>query len=254
MTSSSRASISGNLTGGNTARELLENCANNLAEASRLLLNEEMSGGRSASVPCLPIPITPRPNTAGTHSPGNSNSARIEHQKLFNYQPAKTSTKPDPKKGGVNRNRRAKKARVDSGGQCSSGVWLHKFVCLETTDHDTTPSVKQKIDLQMKGLGEKELVIDKKAKGQEIMNKFYEAFPPLESSGGVELLRTSTRSGRGLDVIPIPKGGFTVDYLRSVLGQARCYLRPIQKDLQDSCAPECDGIDELVSELFIRVY
>ena len=78
-------------------------------------------------------------------------------------------------------NRRAKRARVDSGGQCSSGVWVHKFVCLETTDHDTTPSVKQKIDLQMKGLGEKELVIDKKAKGQEIMNKFYEAFPPLES-------------------------------------------------------------------------
>ena len=80
----------------------------------------------------------------------------------------------------------------------------------------------------MKGLGKKELVIDKKAKGQEIMNKFYEAFPPLESSGGVELLRTSTRSGRGLDVIPIPKRGFTVNYLRSVLGQARCYLRPIQ--------------------------
>jgi hypothetical protein len=38
----SRASISGN-----TARELLENCASNLAEASRLLLNEEnaQSGG-----------------------------------------------------------------------------------------------------------------------------------------------------------------------------------------------------------------
>jgi hypothetical protein len=91
---SSRASISGN-----TAKERLENCASNLAEASRLLLNEgnAQSGGRSTSVPSLLIPITPRPNTAGTHSPGNSNSARIEHQKLFNYQPAKTSTKPDPK-------------------------------------------------------------------------------------------------------------------------------------------------------------
>jgi hypothetical protein len=137
---SARASISGN-----TAKELLENCASNLGEASRLLLNEEnaQSGGRPTSVPSLPIPITPRPNTAGTHSPRNSNSAMIEHQKLINYQPSKTSTKQHPKKGGVNR--RAKKARVDSGG-CSSGVWVHKFVCLETTDHDTTPSVKQKID------------------------------------------------------------------------------------------------------------
>jgi hypothetical protein len=86
------------------------------------------------------------------------------------------------------------------------------------------------------------------------MNKFYEAFSHLESSGGVELLRTSTKSGRGLDVIPIPKGGFTVNYLRSVLGQARYYLRPIQSDLQDSCATEYDGIDELVGELFIIVF
>ena len=46
---SSRGSIRGN-----TARELLENCASNLAEASRarLLLNEEnaQSGGRSTTV------------------------------------------------------------------------------------------------------------------------------------------------------------------------------------------------------------
>jgi hypothetical protein len=44
---SSRGSISGN-----TARELLENCASNLAEASRLLLNEEsaQSDGRSTTV------------------------------------------------------------------------------------------------------------------------------------------------------------------------------------------------------------
>ena len=62
---SSRASISGN-----TAKELLENCASNVAEALRLLLNEEnaQSGGRSTRVPSLPIPITPRPNTAGTHT------------------------------------------------------------------------------------------------------------------------------------------------------------------------------------------
>jgi hypothetical protein len=44
---SSRGSISGN-----TAMERLENCASNLAEASRLLLNEEnaQSDGRSTTV------------------------------------------------------------------------------------------------------------------------------------------------------------------------------------------------------------
>jgi hypothetical protein len=37
---------------GNTARELLENCASNLAEASRLLLNKEnaQSGGWSTTM------------------------------------------------------------------------------------------------------------------------------------------------------------------------------------------------------------
>ena len=36
---------------GNKVRELLENCSSNLAEASRLLLNEEnaQSGGRSTT-------------------------------------------------------------------------------------------------------------------------------------------------------------------------------------------------------------
>ena len=40
------------------------------------------------------------------------------------------------------------------------------------------PSNKNRltIPLQMKGLGEKGLVIEKKAKGQEVMNTFFEAF------------------------------------------------------------------------------
>ena len=44
---SSRGNISGN-----TARELLKNCASNLDEASRLLLNEEdaQSDGRTTTV------------------------------------------------------------------------------------------------------------------------------------------------------------------------------------------------------------
>ena len=189
------------------------------------------------SIPITPINTTP----AGT----NLNSGRNEHQRLFNFQPTKTVTKSDLKTSCGKR--RAKKARVDGGGS-SSGVWVHKLVCLDKTDHDNTPSVREKIDLQVKGLGEKELAIDKNAKGQEIMDKFYEAFPSLRWSGGVELLRTSSRSGRGLEIIPIPKGGFTVNYLKSVLGQAKAYLRPIQKDLEDCCKSELMGLDESVSK------
>ena len=51
---SSRGNISGN-----TARELLKNCASNLDEASRLLLNEEnaQSDGRTTGSPILPCVI-----------------------------------------------------------------------------------------------------------------------------------------------------------------------------------------------------
>ena len=58
-----------------------------------------------------------------------------------------------------------------------------------------------------------------------------EAFPKLRAGGGYELLRTSERNNRTLDVIPPPPSGYTVAYLKSVAGQAKIYVRPLQKDL-----------------------
>ena len=55
-------------------------------------------------------------------------------------------------------------------------------------------------------------------------------FPQLKEAGGYELLRVGTRS-RNLELIPIPPGGYTAQYLKEVVQQAKVYIRPIQADL-----------------------
>ena len=65
------------------------------------------------------------------------------------------------------------------------------------------------------------------------------AFPPLVGTGH-ELLRVEKSGGRDLEVMKCPDIGFSVDYLKASLGQAKCYLRPIQFDicLHDKTATE----------------
>ena len=63
--------------------------------------------------------------------------------------------------------------------------------------------------------------------------KLEETFSLLSNCGGFELLRTSANSKYSLDALAIPQGGYNTKYLadESPLGQAVCYIRPIQKDL-----------------------
>ncbi|WAR07778.1 UPL1-like protein, partial [Mya arenaria] len=60
-----------------------------------------------------------------------------------------------------------------------------------------------------------------------------EAYPKLKDCGGYELLRTPPGSRIALESLIVPTGGFSAAYLadESNLGQALCYIRPIQKDL-----------------------
>ena len=65
----------------------------------------------------------------------------------------------------------------------------------------------------------------------EIKYEILEKFPKLKDAGGYELLRVGGRS-RLLEVIPIPPGGYTIDYLKDVVQQAKVYIRPIQANLE----------------------
>lgn len=63
----------------------------------------------------------------------------------------------------------------------------------------------------------------------DVHEKIIECFPALRA--GYELLRCGDGRSKDLLLIPMPQDGFTVPYLKSVLGQAKGYLRPLQRDI-----------------------
>ena len=85
--------------------------------------------------------------------------------------------------------------------------------------------------LMQAGLGGKTLSMMESADAEDLHHDLLEAFPKLRSGGGYKLLRTSERNNRTLDVIPPPLSVYTVAYLKSVAGQAKIDVRPLQKDL-----------------------
>ena len=83
------------------------------------------------------------------------------------------------------------------------------------------------------GLGEKRITVLRNSNKFDFEKALEEAFPKLKDCGAYELLRTPPGSRTALESIRMPTGGFTSAYLadESNLGQAVCYVRPIQKDL-----------------------
>ena len=56
----------------------------------------------------------------------------------------------------------------------------------------------------------------------------YREFSNLGKGGGFKVLQSS---GKFFQAIPIPSGGYSIDYLKNFLAQAKCYVRPLQLDL-----------------------
>lgn len=110
--------------------------------------------------------------------------------------------------------------------------WTHLFVCLSDKDGGTVPSREQKLKLKEAGLGERKIVFaDKKGSFAHVKSTLENVFPKLkELDGGFEILRANT-DRRFLGVIPIPPMGYTVPELKSDLGHAIAYVRPVQKNL-----------------------
>ena len=64
-------------------------------------------------------------------------------------------------------------------------------------------------------------------------NELEAAFPKLVGCGGFELLRSNILDKIELELIPPPATGYTAWSLEneSMLRQAMCYIRPIQRNL-----------------------
>ena len=82
------------------------------------------------------------------------------------------------------------------------------------------------------GLGQRKITFTRDNKPETFCRSLEEHYPKLRGIGGFELLRGSGSKRSPLQVIKPPPAGYTVDYVaNSYLGQATCYVRPIQQEI-----------------------
>lgn len=101
---------------------------------------------------------------------------------------------------------------------------------------DWVPQRYEKRKLYEAGLAEKRITFPKVEDHSSFITKLEEKFPKLAGCGGIELLRTSYTDRIKLELIAPPPMGYNAMHLaeESNLGQALCYIRPIQADLDTS--------------------
>ena len=99
------------------------------------------------------------------------------------------------------------------------------FVCLVNTDQVSAPTASERIRLTMTGLGEGKIVFNKDGNAQHVHGKILETFPALSDAGGQDISRMNEGNTRQLIEIPCSSKDFTVEYLKSALGQAKAFLQ-----------------------------
>ena len=107
------------------------------------------------------------------------------------------------------------------------------------------PSTSKQIELTLNGLGEKKIIFPKEDDLGDVHKKILECFPVL--CAGYMLLRAGDGRSKDLLLIPMPHNGYTVPYLKSVLGQAKGYLRPLPEDIPLLGKPDADFSDKVRS-------
>ena len=114
--------------------------------------------------------------------------------------------------------------------------WTVRFVCLDSTNATSapcTPSAKEK--LVAAGLGEKKFTIPDTSCSKNAFNDaILELFPRLRESGGYELLKCVPNS-KQLEIVS-SRISQSPSLLRSVVGNGRVFIRPVQNNL--SLVPE----------------
>ena len=176
----------------------------------------------SSSAPVMQQTLQTLPNSAT-----NRDTVRSEHTRLFGYRPPAPSRAPRNPRANSRGVRRSPYTNAAIGR--ASSTWSRSFVCMATAGQQTPPSTSERIDLSLNGLGEKKLSFPKEGNSAEVHETILAAFPVLGE--GYEILRAGEGRSKQLLLIPMPPNGFSVSYLQSVLGQAKGYLRPLQRDI-----------------------
>ena len=127
--------------------------------------------------------------------------------------------------------------------------WKHKFMCLAYRDQVKIPTTDaEKDELFEAGLGEKEVAFDSVDVGpEEFREVLYQAFPQLRRGGGYQLFKCVANS-RTLE--PLSRMVYSSPQsLRTRVGNAKTYIRPIQRDLDLTPIEHIPGGVSLVTHL-----
>ena len=220
-----------------TTQNILRECADLIARSSPATSTTTAS----TAAPAIAASTSTTASSFQSNSaPSAASTARAEHARLFGYRPPAGNPRSRPNNG--RRPPRTNRANLPyNRGQ----TWTRTFVCLASSSSSQLPT------LALNNLGEKKIEFPRNGNGTQVHQCIVEQFPQLDHRG-YSILRTTSKSGRSRDLmqIPMPSAGFSVDYLKSVLGQAKAYLRPLQgniplKDNEKVRNVECANVIQL---------
>ena len=135
------------------------------------------------------------------------------------------------KRGDKRRRLKDEVANVFTSKKISKCAWKHRFVCLGYYGQPKIPTTDtDKDELLKAGLGEKMIEFPSlNASGEEFRDVLYSVFPKLKEGGGFELCRCIANS-RKLEVLS-GVAHSSPHRLKERVGNARTYIRPLQRDL-----------------------
>ena len=108
------------------------------------------------------------------------------------------------------------------------------MVCLASPESIYCPSSDEQGHLQINKLGEKRISIPPNDLFKDFDDTVKVNFSALSDAGGYELLRSERNSRIQLSPLQCSEAGYTSNFLKPVIGQAKCYIRPLQTDLLSS--------------------
>ena len=133
-------------------------------------------------------------------------------------------------------------------------AWRHRFVCLATRDQEKIPTTDcEKEILYQAGLGEKEVSFKSlELDTDEFKEVLLNTFPTLKHGGGFQLLKCIPNS-RKLEVLSMAVHK-SPSMLKQRVGNARTYIRPIQKDLELTPIESDDAVRSIEAEFHVLIF
>ena len=120
--------------------------------------------------------------------------------------------------------------------------WTHDFCLLSDTEQDKTPSQEALALLKEAELGKKKVVFpNKKGDFQHFKDVLEKEYDKLKSQDeAFELMRAETGGiSRPLKLISIPSNGYTIPYIKDVVGNSTLiYIRPMKSCLSLDKSPQ----------------